>query len=288
MKRWELSCTVVKDVRIHDCVMMYFVASFIFLICPTTQCDLCYSIDTPSLPIQLIQKHGITDETAFHLAKTYGTRAWEVCEFCQPTGQSWPRFGIPLASHYPYIEAEVRFACKEYACTIEDVLSRRTRLAFLNKEAAQGAIPRVADIMTEELGWSKKVKKYQIAAAEEYMTSYGGRIPGDDADELRAATYTDIMDIFNAIDTDGSGFLDKQEVQEMATRLGFPMSTKDVDNAFKQMDVNQDGRVSGKEFVAYWENCTTSEFRKKLAAELGLGGTKPSDIKDMGDGNLLG
>ena len=80
---------------------------------------------------------------------------------CQPTGKKWPRYGVPLAANYPYIEAEVRFACKEYACTIEDILSRRTRLAFLNSEAAMEALPRVADIMAEELGWSKKIKAKQ-------------------------------------------------------------------------------------------------------------------------------
>jgi len=88
---------------------------------------------TNMLPVQLIQTHGMSNETANHLSKTYGARAWEVCEFSKPTNKRWPRFGVELAPLYPYIEAEVVFACKEYACTIEDVLSRRTRLAFLNK-----------------------------------------------------------------------------------------------------------------------------------------------------------
>ena len=39
------------------------------------------------------------------------------------------------------------------------------------------AIPMVADIMAKELGWSGRVKKQQIAAAEKYIGSYGGRIP---------------------------------------------------------------------------------------------------------------
>lgn len=43
---------------------------------------------------------------------------------------------MPLAEGYPYLEAEVRYACREYAATVEDVLSRRTRLAFLNSAAA--------------------------------------------------------------------------------------------------------------------------------------------------------
>ena len=101
-----------------------------------------------SLSVQLIQKYGLMEDVAEvrdlhasvapwcrksddfsyipfssqHLVRTYGGRAWEVAEMCQPTGKQWPRYGIPLAAHYPYIEAEVRFACQEYASTIEDIL----------------------------------------------------------------------------------------------------------------------------------------------------------------------
>jgi len=74
---------------------------------------------TESLPVQLIQKYGLMEDVAQNLAKTYGGRAWEVVALCKPTGKQWPRNGIPLAANYPYIEAEVRFACQEYACTIE-------------------------------------------------------------------------------------------------------------------------------------------------------------------------
>ena len=42
-------------------------------------------------------------------------------------------------SRYPYIEAEVRYAAREYACTAADVLARRTRLAFLNRFATPDA-----------------------------------------------------------------------------------------------------------------------------------------------------
>lgn len=111
----------------------------------------------------------------------------------------WPRYGVPLATHYPYIEAEVRFACQEYACTIEDILSRRTRLAFLNSEAAMQALPRVADIMAEELGWNKKVKAVQIEAAKAYLESFGGRIPVEDDLHVRLPTLTDAMDIFKEV-----------------------------------------------------------------------------------------
>lgn len=210
-----------------------------------------------SLSIQLIQKYGIMEDVAEHLVKTYGGRSWEVLEHCKPTGKQWPRYGIPLSTNYPYIEAEVRFACKEYACTIEDVLSRRTRLAFLNSEAAMEALPRVADIMAEELGWSSKVKATQIQAARDYLESYGGRIPIDDDIAVRLPTLAEAMDVFREFDTDGSGYLDMQEVKEMAIRLGTPLPDDRVKEIFDQMDKNKDGKVQSDEFMEWFNDETT-------------------------------
>lgn len=113
----------------------------------------------------------MTEEVAEHLVTTYGGQAWEVCELSQSTQA---KFGDTIVPGFPYIEAEVIYACREYACTIEDILSRRTRLAFLNKEAASEAVPKVAQIMAKELGWTNDVTAKQIAAATQYVESYSG------------------------------------------------------------------------------------------------------------------
>ncbi len=50
-------------------------------------------------------------------------------------------------------EAMVRFAARhEYARSVEDVLARRSRLLFLDADAAAAAAPRVAELLAEELG----------------------------------------------------------------------------------------------------------------------------------------
>lgn len=51
------------------------------------------------------------------------------------------------------------YAIKEYASTATDVIARRTRLGFLNVQAADEALPRIVDIMGKELGWSEQKKK---------------------------------------------------------------------------------------------------------------------------------
>ena len=224
----------------------YCISTRLFLIPP-----FCVTLVSDNLAIRLIQKHGMSNQTADMLAKTYGDRAWEVCEMSEATNKTWPRFGVPIAPNYPYITAEVRYACSEYACTIEDVLSRRTRLAFLNRDAALAAIPIVADIMAKELGWSAKVKSEQMIAARAYVETYGGRIPDNKETTLRATEYRNVEELFNAIDTDGSGFLDITEVGELASVLGISLSDQDLQDAFKQMDFKKNDRIDLQEFEAW-------------------------------------
>jgi len=174
-------------------------------------------------------------------------------------------------------------ACKEYACTIEDILSRRTRLAYLNKDAALAAIPMVANIMTQELGWTADIKAEQIAAATKYVNSYAGRIPDNKETVLRQGSYKNVVELFNAIDTDGSGFLDRTEVGELASILGINLSDDDLTAAFNQMDQNGNDRVDLQEFEAWFNNSNECKFYQKLSQELSL-----ENLKLMGGGTLLG
>ena len=67
--------------------------------------------------------------------------------------------GKRLHEEFPYIEAEVIYAIKEYARTAVDVLARRTRLSFLNVLAADEALPRIIKIMAKELKWNEQREK---------------------------------------------------------------------------------------------------------------------------------
>ena len=81
---------------------------------------------TKNTAIKLVQKFGISEETAQHLARTYGTHAFDVCYLSKPTGKAWPRFGQVLVDGYPFVEAEIEYACKyEYVRTLKDMLTLR-------------------------------------------------------------------------------------------------------------------------------------------------------------------
>ena len=56
-------------------------------------------------------------------------------------------------------------ARREAACTVDDVVARRTRLAFLDGDAALRCVPRVAALLARELGWSEARERAQARAA---------------------------------------------------------------------------------------------------------------------------
>ncbi|KAI9271729.1 FAD dependent oxidoreductase-domain-containing protein [Phascolomyces articulosus] len=124
--------------------------------------------------IRLVQEFGMDTEVAVHLANSYGDRAWVVGSIDDPTNTHFPTYGNRISPNYPYIEAEVRYAVREeYACTAVDVLARRTRLAFLNAEAALQALPRVVEIMAEELKWDKKRQEQEKENAAKFLVTMG-------------------------------------------------------------------------------------------------------------------
>jgi glycerol-3-phosphate dehydrogenase len=112
-----------------------------------------------TLFINLIQHFGVETDVAKHLTESYGDRAWTVAALSVPTEKRFPVRGEKISPLYPFIDGEVRYAVRhEYAQTAVDVLARRTRLAFLNAQAALEALPKVIDIMAVELNWDNKRK----------------------------------------------------------------------------------------------------------------------------------
>ena len=127
-----------------------------------------------TLFINLIQHYGLETEVAKHLAENYGDRAWTVAALASPTEERFPVRGKRISALYPFIDGEVRYAVRhEYAQRAVDVIARRTRLSFLNAQAALESLPKVIDIMGEELGWSKHRKDVEWKESVGFLASMG-------------------------------------------------------------------------------------------------------------------
>eukprot|EP00842_Homolaphlyctis_polyrhiza_P001711 jgi/Hompol1/2540/HPOL_002950-RA len=239
--------------------------------------------------IRLIQHFGLETEVAQHLTDSYGDRAWAVAALAAQTGSRWPIFGIRLAPGYPYIEAEVRYACqREYACTLVDVIARRTRLSFLNAQATLAALPRIAEIMTSELGWSKKRVEEEIANATEFLGTMGLNIKehtsfpaSDDAsviaslsqDQARFFARTHFLpselakyrEVFDKLDFDHDGSISKTDFGRALSHLGVKMKPEELISAIEEVDLNRSGSVEFEDFLEVIAALKDSRTRSRFA-----------------------
>ena len=114
-------------------------------------------------PTESLRLHGYTDH-ADRLPvwrQAYGTDAEEIAALIE----QHPEWGERLHPRLPYRWAEVVWAVRaEMACTLEDVLSRRTRALMLDAQAALDVAEDVAALIARERGKSHAWTSEQIEA----------------------------------------------------------------------------------------------------------------------------
>ncbi|KAL6552821.1 Glycerol-3-phosphate dehydrogenase sdp6, mitochondrial [Orobanche hederae] len=112
---------------------------------------------------------GVMDTAAAkHLSHAYGSCAERVAAIAQNEN-----LGKRLAHGYPILEAEVAYCARhEYCESVVDFIARRSRLAFLDTDAARRAVPRVVEILTAEHKWDKSRQKQELQKAQEFLETF--------------------------------------------------------------------------------------------------------------------
>ncbi len=111
--------------------------------------------------LRLLGAEGAPTGTPPHLADRYGGEARAVTELIEAD----PTLGAPLVAGLPYLRAEAVHAVRhEMACTVDDVLARRTRARLQGRDATAEAAADVAALLAGELGWSKAETARQATA----------------------------------------------------------------------------------------------------------------------------
>ena len=113
-------------------------------------------------------QYSLSEATVTHLLNRYGSLISEVLEIITEDKKSAQLLDPTL----PYLKAEIIYAAShEGAMSVDDVISRRTRLAFEAPHAARDLVNQVADLISPVLGWSAKEKKASISAYLEQVTN---------------------------------------------------------------------------------------------------------------------
>ena len=115
---------------------------------------------------RISKESGLEVETVTHLLNRYGSLISELLELIDDQ----PNLAKKLDSSLPYIKAEIVYAAShEGARSVDDVISRRTRLAFEAPEQGVHLTEEVANLIAPILGWSAKDKKQSVSEYEELV-----------------------------------------------------------------------------------------------------------------------
>ncbi|EHN67054.1 glycerol-3-phosphate dehydrogenase/oxidase [Comamonas testosteroni] len=127
---------------------------------PSRPAGVTVNLPLVGAPAEAAVTHSMNQSQGLH---SYGTDAAAVAAL--PGAQNWLMDGLS--------EAMVRFAARfEYARTVEDMLARRSRLLFLDARKAAEIAPRVAAILTEELGQDVYLNDF-LALTRQYLPAQG-------------------------------------------------------------------------------------------------------------------
>ncbi|KAK6622699.1 glycerol-3-phosphate dehydrogenase [Polyplax serrata] len=209
---------------------------------------------TPTMYIRLVQDFGLETEVAQHLAQSYGDRAFAVAKMATLTGKRWPILGKRIHPEFPYIEAEIRYGVREYACSAVDMIGRRLRLAFLNVQAALESLPTVVDIMANELDWSEEEKKKQLSQATEFLQYEMGHSVNRASKEkipinLSKEEIQMYIKRFGIIDNDRKGYVSINDIRSSLKRSGENISRDELHEILNEIDTNMNGQIELDEYL---------------------------------------
>ena len=115
---------------------------------------------------RIAQESGLDVATVTHLLNRHGSLISEILDLLK----SQPKLAGKLDANLPYIKAEIVYAAShEGARSVDDVISRRTRLSFEAVNHGVNLADEIATLIAPVLGWSAKERKESIAQYTELV-----------------------------------------------------------------------------------------------------------------------
>ena len=115
---------------------------------------------------QLAAMSGLSEEVVIHLLNRYGSLISEIFEIIE----SDKKLAQPISDDLAYIKAEVIYAVTyEGAQSVDDVLSRRTRIAFEASDGGESIATTVATLIAPVLGWDAAAKKASVSEFTKHL-----------------------------------------------------------------------------------------------------------------------
>ena len=115
---------------------------------------------------RIAQESGLDVATITHLLNRHGSLISEILDLVK----AQPQLASKLDADLPYIKAEIVYAAShEGARSVDDVISRRTRLSFEAVNHGAHLADEIATLISPVLGWSAKERKESVAQYTELV-----------------------------------------------------------------------------------------------------------------------
>lgn len=116
---------------------------------------------------QIAEASNLSNEVIDHLLGRYGSLIHEILELVAQDST----LGEQLTADLPYIKAEIIYAAShEGALTVEDVISRRTRIAFEANDGGADVAQTIATLISPILGWDSKQESASVTEYLEHLS----------------------------------------------------------------------------------------------------------------------
>lgn len=146
----------VIDLAVND--LRRIVAESVTEKIPVVGADGYFALEQQSA--QLAELTGLPKSTITHLLNRYGSLISEIFEIIEED----KKMAEHLSPDLNYIKAEILYAAShEGAQSVDDVMSRRTRIAFEASDGGESLASVVANLIAPVLGWDAAAKKESIS-----------------------------------------------------------------------------------------------------------------------------
>ncbi|PWS33641.1 glycerol-3-phosphate dehydrogenase/oxidase [Pedobacter paludis] len=126
-------------------------------------------LETKACVTQNLKIHGSTEQKTESHLNIYGSDQSKIEDLME----AQPELKALLHPKYPYTEAEVVWSARhEMAETVEDILSRRLRILFIDAHVAKEMSPKVAYLLAKELNADKMWENHQIEIFNKLADGY--------------------------------------------------------------------------------------------------------------------
>lgn len=128
---------------------------------------------------------------------------------------------------------------------------------------------------------------------EEFSAWYNKRtsMAGVNQNDKSSLSYGEILEAFRKIDTDFSGYLEFNEIVQLAKDLGENTNEEDMIKLFKEIDTNDDRKISFSEFLSWYRFGKDLPFAKAMKTHMSIMaglGVANKHLRKFEDGNLEG